>query len=60
MSILTLFQTSSIHCLKITFSMISKEMLDKLHEVDNTNSLQNNKSNLCSSINNSKGRCIPY
>ena len=35
-------------------------MLDKLHEVDNTNSLQNNKSNLRSSINNSKGRCIPY
>ena len=35
-------------------------MLDKLYEVDNTNSLQNNKSNLHFSINDSKERCISY
>ena len=40
--------------------MIWKEMLDKLYEVDNTISLQNNKSNLHSSINDLKVRCISY
>ena len=35
-------------------------MLDKLYEVDNTNSLKKNKSNLHSSINDLKGRCISY